>query len=35
MAFAIDTIDGRGLSNEARLELLAKKEQVNAIFAVH
>ena len=28
MAFAIDTIDGRGLSNEARCELLPKKSKV-------
>ena len=28
MALAIDTIDGRGLSNEARCELLPKKSKV-------
>ena len=28
MAFAIDTIDGQGLSNEARRELLPKKSKV-------
>ena len=31
MALAIDTIDGRGVSNEVRCELL----QGNAVFAVH
>ena len=30
MALAIDITDGRGLSNEARRELLLKKEQGNA-----
>ena len=36
MALAIDTIDGRGLSNEACRELLhAKEEQGNAVFAVY
>ena len=33
MALAIDITDGRGLSNEARRELLLKKEQGNAILA--
>ena len=28
MAFAIDTVDGRGLSNEARRVLLPKKSKV-------
>ena len=36
MALAIDTVDGRGLSNEARRVLLLKKSKVcNAVFAVH
>ena len=33
MALAIDITDGRGLSNEARRELLLKKEQDNAVLA--
>ena len=33
MAVAIDITDGRGLSNEARRELLLKKEQGNAVIA--
>ena len=33
MALAIDITDGRGLSNEARRELLLKKEQGNAVLA--
>ena len=33
MALAIDITDGRGLSNEARCELLLKKEQANAVLA--
>ena len=33
MPLAIDTIDGRGLSNEARYELLPKKSY--AVFAIH
>ena len=33
MALAIDITDGRGLSNEARYELLLKKEQGNAVLA--
>ena len=33
MALAIDITDGRGLSNEARCELLLKKEQGNAVLA--
>ena len=33
MALAIDVTDGRGLSNEARHELLLKKEQGNAVLA--
>ena len=33
MASAIDIADGRGLSNEARCELLLKKEQGNAVLA--
>ena len=28
MAFAIDTVDGRGLSNEVRRELLPKKSKI-------
>ena len=36
MALAIDTVDGRGLNNEVRRELLPKElEQGNAVFAVH
>ena len=36
MALAIDTVDGRGLSNEAHRVLLPKKsKQDNAVFAVH
>ena len=36
MALAIDTVDGRGLSNEAHRVLLLKKCKVmNAVFAVH
>ena len=31
MALAIDITDGRGLSNEARRELLLEKEQGNAV----
>ena len=33
MALAIDITDGHGLSNEARRELLLKKEQGNAVLA--
>ena len=33
MALAIDITDGRGISNEARHELLLKKEQGNAVLA--
>ena len=33
MALAIDKTDGRGLSIEARRELLLKKEQGNAVLA--
>ena len=33
MALAIDVTDGRGLSNEARHELLLKKQQGNAVLA--
>ena len=33
MALAIDITDGRGLRNEARRELLLKKEQGNAVLA--
>ena len=33
MALAIDITDGRGLINEARRELLLKKEQGNAVLA--
>ena len=35
MALAIDTVDGRGLSNEARRVLLPKKSKVtgNAVYA--
>ena len=33
MALAIDITDGRSLSNEARHELLLKKEQGNAVLA--
>ena len=33
MALAIDITDGRGLSIEARHELLLKKEQGNAVLA--
>ena len=33
MALAIDITDGRGLSNEARRELLLNKEQGNAVLA--
>ena len=33
MALAIDITDGRGLSNEARRELLLKKEQGDAVLA--
>ena len=33
MTLAIDITDGRGLSNEARRELLLKKEQGNAVLA--
>ena len=32
MALAIDTIDGQGLSNEARCELLPKKSKVTLYF---
>ena len=35
MALAIDITDGRGLSNEARHELLLKNEQGNAVLAFH
>ena len=35
MVPAIDTIDGRGLSNKVRRELLPKEEQGSAVFAVH
>ena len=34
MALAIDITDGRGLSNEARRELLLKKEQGNVVLAL-
>ena len=33
MALAINITDGRGLSNEARRELLLEKEQGNAVLA--
>ena len=33
MALAIDRTDRRGLSNEARRELLLKKKQGNAVLA--
>ena len=33
MALAIDITDGHGLNNEARCELLLKKEQGNAVVA--
>ena len=33
MALAINITDGHGLSNEARRELLLKKEQSNALLA--
>ena len=33
MAFAIDTIDEQGLSNEVRVNV--KEEQDNAVFAIH
>ena len=33
MALAINITDGRGLSNEARRELLLKEEQCNAVLA--
>ena len=32
---AVDTVDGRGFSYEARRVLLPKKEQGNIVFAVH
>ena len=35
MALAIDTVDGRGLSNEAHQCVTSKEEQGNAVFAVH
>ena len=35
MAVAINTIDGWGLSNKVRRELLPKEEQDNPVFAVH
>ena len=35
MALAINTDDGRGLSNEARCELLPKKSPDNAVFSIH
>ena len=34
MVLATDTVDGRGLSNEAHYELLPKREG-NAVFAIH
>ena len=34
MTLAIDTVDGRGLSNEMRRELLPKKSKV-MLLAVH
>ena len=35
MALAIDTIDGRGLSNIAHRELLPQEEPGNAVFVVY
>ena len=35
MALAIDITDGRGLSNEARRELLLKKQSNAFLFAVN
>ena len=34
-ALTIDTVDGWGLSNEARRVLLQKEKQGNAVFAIH
>ena len=35
MALAIDTIDGRGPSNETRRQLLPKQDLGDTVFAVH
>ena len=35
MTLAIDITDRRGLSNEARCELLPKEDQGNAVLAIY